>query len=155
MQAFSYKVRDCAATDLQNRLLVWRTRDSTGTRAHLSSSQRLPAELAVRPTFAGRPLGTASMDASLAAPKALQLSTRRGTARSLCLASDFDPGRYPRFLVALRTAISGFCGRRGRWTDRGPEFGRMVACGRMSIRSDIDVGWHIARAMSFWGVACA
>ena len=136
MQAFSQKCRDRAAAALQNRLSVRRARDSTGTPAHLSSSQRPPAELAARPPCAGRPLGASRLEAAKAASRALQLSTRRGTAWRLWLESDFDPGRYPRLLVALRAAISGFCGRRGRWTDRG----RMVACGRI-----VDTARHRCR----------
>ena len=71
MQAFSYKVRDCAATDLQNRLLCARAYDRTRTHAAFHTHQRLPAELLVHAPRAGRPLGAAAADAEKAAQKAL------------------------------------------------------------------------------------
>ena len=44
MQAFSYKVRDYAATALQSRLFCARAYDRTRTHAALHTHQRLPAE---------------------------------------------------------------------------------------------------------------
>lgn len=132
-KAFSHKRRDCTAAALQNRLSVRRTRDSTGTRAHLSSSQRLPAELAVRPTFAGRPRWTASSDAAMAAARAMQLSTRRGTAWRLWLEPVLGSGCYQRLLSETHAAISGCFGIRGCWEERGRSHGRMASCDMMSM----------------------
>ena len=67
MQAFSYKVRDCAATALQNRLLCARAYDRTRTHAALCTYQRQSAELLVLAPRAGRPLGAADFDAEKAA----------------------------------------------------------------------------------------
>ena len=79
MQAFSYKVRDRAATALQNLLLCGRAYDRTRTHAAFHTHQRLPPELLVHAPRAGRPLGAAAADAEKAAQKALLHSARRRT----------------------------------------------------------------------------
>ena len=71
MQALSYKVRDHAATDLQNRLFCARAYDRTRTRAVLCTYQRQPPELLVHAPRAGRPLGAAARDAEKAAAQAM------------------------------------------------------------------------------------
>ena len=126
MQAFSQKCRDRAAAALQNRLSVRRACDSTGTPAHLSSSQRPPAELAARPPCAGRPLRASTLEAAKAASRALQLSTRRATAWRQFWESDFDSDCYRRLLSEKRALVACFFAARG------------IACGH-------TVGWpHVA-----------
>ena len=108
MQALSYKVRDHAATDLQNRLFCARAYDRTRTRAVLCTYQRQPPELLVHAPRAGRPLGAAARDADKAAEQAMLHSTRRRTPLGLWL----EPAGHSKWCqVLLRTehaAISGF-----------------------------------------------
>ena len=111
MQAFSYKVRDCAATALQNRLFCARAYDRTRTRAALCTHQRLPAERLVHAPRAGRPLGAAAWDAEKAASKAmLHTCIRRSAGHRLRFG--FEPALHSNWsqvlLVANRAAISGF-----------------------------------------------
>ena len=118
MQAFSYKVRDCAATAMQNRLLCARAYDRTRTHAALHTHQRLPAELLVHAPRAGRPLGAAASDAEKAAEKAMLLATRRRTPLLLWFERAGQPKRNQVVLFAMRTLVSGFCCVRGRRSTR-------------------------------------
>ena len=108
MQAFSYKLRDHAATDLQNRLFCARAYDQTRTRAVLCTYQRQPPELLVHAPRAGRPLGAAAADAEKAAQKASLHSTRRRTPLLLWL----EPALHSKWSQVLlrteRAATSGF-----------------------------------------------
>ena len=108
MQAFSYKLRDCTATDLQNRLFCARAYDGTRTRAVLCTYQRQPPELLVHAPRAGRPLGAAAADAEKAAQKALLHSTRRRTPLLLWLEPALHSKWSQVLLLTERAAISGF-----------------------------------------------
>ena len=118
MQALSYKVRDHAATDLQNRLLCARAYDRTRTHAAFHTHQRLPPELLVHAPRAGRPLGAAAADAEKAAQKALLHSTRRRTPLLLWFEPAGQLKRKQVVLFAMRTLVSGFCCVRGRRASR-------------------------------------
>ena len=76
----------------------------------------------------------------MAAPMALQLSTRRGRLRALLLESAVDSGRYQLLLSEQRVLISGFYDLRGRWAECGRTHGRMAACGMRAMRRVGDVG---------------
>ena len=107
MQAFSYKVRDCAATALQIRLLCARAYDRTRSHAALCTSQMQPTELVVLAPRAGRPLGAAAWDAEKAASKAMLLATRRRSPLLLWLEPALHSNWSQVLLVAKRAAISG------------------------------------------------
>jgi hypothetical protein len=124
----------------KSRLCVRCARDHTGTRAGICSSQRLPAELAARPTCAGRPRGAASQDASLAAPEQQPLTTRRRSMRALWLEPALHPMRNQRLLSELRAPLSRLFGSRGRCATRGRTHGRMAVSRVMPMRRVGGVG---------------